>query len=123
MSKPDTWIPFYFREFWEAVKGLPDYIQVGYLKAITFYWGHEHCGGLKHDSEYLRKICEIERENWDEAQAVIFDNDKFFKLDDNDRWQQKTAQETWQNMQKRYQDNVKRTESARKAKLWKARQH
>lgn len=116
---PDAYMPFYFRDFWEAVKGQPDFVKVGYLQALTYYWGHTHCKGIENkSSENLRKICEVDKDDWEEATAFIFDNDKCFCLDtSSERWHQKRAQEVWDETKAKYEAQVK---NGRKGGLKKA---
>ena len=100
-------MPFYFRAFWEAVRGYPHEIAIGYLKAITYYWGHEHCAGLKDDSEYLRKVCELDKDEWETAQEIIFDNNHFFVLGEDAKWHQKRASELYSEVKAAYESAVK----------------
>jgi uncharacterized protein YdaU (DUF1376 family) len=94
--KPDIYMPFYWFDFWQAVKGWPYPAIVGYQKALTHYWFHENCDGLKNDSGFLRKICELDKEEWTECMELIFDNRKFFVLDKRTKlWKQKRADEEW----------------------------
>ncbi len=116
--KPDAFFPFYAADFWQAVEGFAEHIVVGYLRAITHYWCHEHCEGLRDDKEYLRKVCRIERDQWDEACAIIFDNEKFFTQDATGLWQQKRALELWREQVEKYE--VARTRGFAGAKArWK----
>ncbi len=111
-------MPLYGADFFDAVRGQPDHIGLGYLKAIWYYWTHTHCEGLRDDQEFLRKVCEVERDDWAEAMAVIFDNDKFFTLDADGTWHQKRAAQEWAKAKEKYQRKVKQTSEARK-KRWK----
>ena len=89
-------MPFFWPDFWVAVKGWPDVAIVGYQKALTHYWFHLHCKGLEDNNEKLRRICERDREDWAECCELIFDNGKFFKLDSRaGLWRQKRADEEW----------------------------
>ncbi len=118
---PDSYIPFYALEFWQAVEGQPDYIVVGYLRAITHYWMHSHCKGLRDDSEYLRKLCRIDPSDWETAQGVIFDNERFFTLGEGGMWQQKRARELWRDTKSAYDRRVKQTSAATLARTKKRR--
>lgn len=118
MSAPDQHMPMFWPEFWLAVEGHPDVVTVGYLRALSFYWHHEHCEGLRNDDEYLRKICRIDRECWPEAKAVIFDNDRFFVMDVDGLWRQKRADEEWSKAVNNYKTCVKRAHAGAKAR-WK----
>jgi uncharacterized protein YdaU (DUF1376 family) len=93
--KPDAYMPMYWAEFWAAVDGQPDNIILGYERAMSHYWQHNHCAGLRDDSEFLRRLCRIEREDWEAAMAIIFDNDKFFTLGEDNLWHQKRCRQEW----------------------------
>lgn len=92
---PDTYFPLDIAAFWQAVEGLPSHIIEGYLRALTYYWGHNHCDGLQDNSEFLRKVCRIESHQWEDACKIIFDNDKFFTLGEDQKWHQKRAKKEW----------------------------
>ncbi len=118
MNNPDAFIPFYGDKFFQAVKGHADHISMGYLRAIWFYWSHTHCEGLKDNSEFLRKVCEIEKDQWDEAISIIFDNDKFFVLGQDGMWHQATAAEYWKASKAKYEAAVARGKAGSEAR-WK----
>lgn len=99
-------MPFYGNDFFQAVKGQPDIVAFGYLKAIWYYWNHEHCKGLRDDSEFLRKVCEIESEYWETCCPLIFDNNRFFTLDADGMWHQHRAEEEWKVRSKNYERTV-----------------
>jgi hypothetical protein len=109
-------MPFYGNDFFQAVEGHSDHIALGYMRLVWHYWTHSHCKGLKNDSEFLRKIARIERDQWDEAYAIIFDNDKFFNLDTDELWQQNRAKEEWDKALKRYNKACRDTSAATKAR-------
>jgi len=113
---PDAFIPFYGDEFFQAVKGQPDHIALGYMKCIWHHWSHMHCRGLRDDQEFLRKICEIDREQWPDSMAVIFDNDKFFTLGEDGMWYQKRACELWREAKANYDRKVNQTAAASAAR-------
>lgn len=107
--KPDAYMPFYFRAFFEAIKGQPPATGLGYLSAICYYWGHTGCRGiLNTNDEFLRRICEIERDDWDASKDFIFDNDQAFALDSNGLWHQKKAAEIWAETKLEYDKAVER---------------
>jgi len=109
MIKPDIYMPFFWPDFWTATKGWPDVVIVGYQKALTHYWFHLHCAGLPDDTEKLRLICERDKADWSDCCTLIFDNDKFFKLDSRSGlWKQKRADEVWA-----YCDGVMKKNKAR----------
>lgn len=113
--KPDIFMPFYWPTFWTAVKAWPYVAIVGYQKALTHYWFHLECKGLKDDAESLRKICELDKDEWEVCVELIFDNDKFFKQDAKGLWRQKKADEVWAEAQKRM-SNIKKASAAGVAK-------
>jgi len=104
--RPDSFMPFYGDDFLTAVAAHPDFVIVGYLKAIWYYWSHTHCEGLDNNPEGLRKICQLDREQWDVAERIIFDNNKFFSLGPDLKWHQKRAFEEWQRAEKSYNQKV-----------------
>lgn len=105
--QPDAYIPLYGSDFFEAMKPHGEKVGWPYLKAIWHYWKHTHCKGLPDNSEALRRICEVEKENWDEICSVIFDNDKCFSQDaTTGLWHQKRAALEWQKSVAKYQSAV-----------------
>ena len=96
------YIPFSGVEFLAAVEGQEDYIIVAYIRLISYYWHHNHCEGLRNDSEFLRKICRIDKAYWEHAQTIICDNQHFFHLDtQTDLWHQKRCQKEWEGICRR----------------------
>ena len=116
--KPDAYMRFYWNEFWSAVEGQSDQTIIAYLRAISHYYHHNHCVGLKDDSEFLRKLCRVDKAEWGEVCAIIFDNDRFFTQDANGLWQQKRAQEEWLKSVEHYDKAIKRAKLGAKAR-WK----
>ncbi len=116
--KPDAWMPVYGNDFLQAVEGLPDAIAFGYFRLCWYYWHHNHCAGLKDDDEFLRKIARIERDEWPEAKATLFDNDKFFTNGADEFWHQKRCDEEWQKAVKNYESTVERAKLGAKQR-WK----
>ncbi len=83
-------MPMYWNEFWQAVEGQPDFVIVGYQRALAYYWHHNHCVGLRDNDEALRKVCRIDREQWEECSSIIFG--EFFNRDEETGlWHQKRA--------------------------------
>lgn len=93
-SHPDSHMPFYGDDFFSACEMFGDSIGFKYLRCVWFYWSHCHCDGLPDDDEMLRNLCRCELTCWARTKGMIFDNDKFFKLE-NGRWHQKRAREEW----------------------------
>ena len=106
--KPDTYMPFYGNEFFQAVEGQDELVIVSYMRVIWHYWHHAHCAGLEDNKELLRRLCRVDRDDWERVCAVVFDNDKFFTMDEIGIWRQKRADELWQQQQKNYNFNVER---------------
>lgn len=85
--KPVHHFPFYGNDFFQAVDGYSDAVIVGYLRALWHYWNHLHCSGVPDDDEYMRKICHCDQTVWLRTKGIIFDNERFFKLEDG-KWHQ-----------------------------------
>lgn len=94
MPKPDQYIQYRPRDFEIAAKGHPAHVKWGYVVALCYYRCHNHCKGLDDDDEFLRKICEIEREDWEKSKTIIFGG--FFQLDTNGLWQHAVAFQDYQ---------------------------
>jgi uncharacterized protein YdaU (DUF1376 family) len=75
-----------------------------YIRCLTFYWTHSHVEGLPDDDAGLRELCNCELHNWMRLKSMIFDNDKFFCLEDG-KWHQKRARA---NYLKKQEDLIKR---------------
>ena len=114
---PDSFIPLYGNEFFLAVEGHSSDIGLAYLRVLWYYWSHNHCAGLKDDSEFLRRLCRISVDEWIVAKPIIFDNDQFFCMDESGLWHQKKAFEEWNKAKKRYAENCLRTQKATAARL------
>jgi len=114
---PDTFFPFYSRAFFEAVEGQPDYIVLGYLRALSFYWSHNHCQGLENDQEFLRRLCRIEKDKWSKSFDILFGREEFFALID-DKWHQQRMLEEWGKAVNRYKTAQLKTKAATAAR-WK----
>jgi len=121
--QPDSYMPLYGDDFFQAVKAHGERVGWPYLKAIWHYWKHTHCKGLKNDSELLRRICEVEKSEWPELYEIIFDNEKFFTLDADGLWHQKRAALQWQTSVHKYEGRLKQTQAATKARLAKYHGH
>lgn len=113
---PDAFIPFYGNDFLQAMDGHEDKVVVAYLRAIWHYWHHTHCKGLLDDEEFLRRLCRVEREDWDHVKGVLFDNNKFFTQDADFMWHQKRAEEEWRKSVAKYDAQVKRGRAGAKAR-------
>ena len=89
-------------EYWLAVEGESDGVQLSYLRAITHYWCNRHCKGLSNNSDQLRRICHRDPEDWPFIFPVVFDNDRFFTLGADGLWHQKRAAAEWEIAAARY---------------------
>jgi uncharacterized protein YdaU (DUF1376 family) len=116
--KPDAYMPFYGSKFQQAVKGLPAHVALGYLWLLIYNWEHLHCAGLKDDKEYLRRIAEIDKADWQEFFETIFDNGQFFCLGADDLWHQKNQDEQWAKAMEKYEAVLDRAKKGAAAK-WK----
>lgn len=86
-SRASHHLPFYGNDFFQALEGYPDTLIVSYLRALWHYWHHFHCEGLPDDDEYLLRVCRCEKATWARTKGVLFDNDRFFKLESG-KWHQ-----------------------------------
>ena len=100
--KPDSYLPFFGNDFFLSVSGYSDVVVVAYLRAIWTYWAHTGCAGLKNDSEFLRRMCQVDAADWDYVFETIFDNDKFFTLGADELWHQKRAAEEYEKAKAKY---------------------
>lgn len=111
--KPSAYFPFFGNEFFQAVEGYPDPIAMSYLHALWHYWHHCHCEGLPDQDDYLRRVCHCLIPDWARTKGILFDNDKFFRLDGG-KWHQGRAIEEHQRSIEVYRSRVKSIANARK---------
>ena len=119
MNKPDSYMPMYWPDFWTAVRGWPDIAILGYLKALSYYWHHDHCNGLRDNPESLRLICERDKSDWVDCMGLIFDNKDFFTLEydsGSGLWHQKRARDEWKKWNNNYQSAVSRAKLGAEAR-------
>lgn len=116
--KPDTFMPFHGLKFAAAVAGLPRAVKGSYVMALIHYWHHTHCAGLKDNDDFLRRLCECEKDEWEETKEILFDNDQFFTLGADGLWHQKFADEKWNEVKTNYDIAVQRGKSGAKER-WK----
>jgi len=103
--KPDAYMPFFGNDFFLAVRGKPDCVSVGYMRALWYYWAQNACVGLVNDESSLRAICEIYSDgDWLRVMPIVFG--EFFKLDTSNLWQQKRSRIEWAKSEQRYQARV-----------------
>ena len=115
--RPSTYFKFDGDSFFHAVNGHGHAVTSGYLRALWYYRSHNHCRGLENKSEFLRKICACEKDEWKQVEPVIFDNEFFFVMDENGLWHQKRAEEDYKEDCAAYERAVKRSHKAN-AKRW-----
>lgn len=118
--KPDSYMPFYGNDFFQAVEGWPSTAIEAYLRAIWNYWHHNHCRGLEDNDDSLRRICRVDKEDWESVRSRVFDNEKFFMQDAEGRWHQKRAEDLWNDAKIKYGTAVKRAKAGAKAR-WQRR--
>lgn len=122
MNNLEAFMPFYGDDYFTAVAGWPEKAAQSYLRAIWHYWKHEQCKGLRNEDEYLRRVCQCDKDDWEEVRGYVFDNDKAFTLDaDPDRdsqWQQGRAQREYDASKAKYESAVRRGKMGGPAK-WK----
>lgn len=104
---PDSYMPFYGNDFFQAMRGRKAFIKIAYLELIWYYWSHEHCKGLEDDTEFLQGIAGLKDDEWAIAMPVIFDNDHFFTQDSEGRWHQRRAEAEWIKSREKYAAAVK----------------
>jgi len=75
-----------------------------YMRCLIHYWYHEKASGIPDDDTGLRELCNCDLPNWMRLKSMIFDNDKFFCLE-NGKWHQKRARA---NYLKKQEDLIKR---------------
>ena len=105
---PDSFIPFYGNDFLQACEGQPDYVTVAYFRAIWHFWHHNHCAGLRDDSEFLRRLCRADKDSWPEIMEFVFDNDKQFTLNGDGLWIQTRAVSEWDKSKAKHEAAVAR---------------
>ncbi len=103
--KPDSHMPFYGDEFFQAVEGQDEITGFAYIRAIWHYWSHLHCAGFDDNKDQLRRVCRVEKSEWDRVSTILFDNEKFFTMDEEGRWRSKRADELWADACARYRRN------------------
>jgi uncharacterized protein YdaU (DUF1376 family) len=102
----DIYMPFYGPNFLTATAGFSRGVKGSYLNCLLHYWFHEHCKGLKNNDEFLRRLCECDREEWDETRDALFTGTKFFVLGADELWHQKFADENWERSKAIYESKV-----------------
>lgn len=92
--KIDAWMPFFGDDFSSAVRMFPKHIKWIYLDCLWHYWSHTHCSGLPNDDVLLRELCSCDLQDWVRVKGLIFDDDRFFVLQDG-KWHQMRCQEEY----------------------------
>lgn len=104
--KPDAFMPFYFRSFWEAVEELPDWMIVAYMRSLSYNWGHRGCEGLRNEENAIRKLCRVDESNWEECWNTLFSGDEFWVIGSDGLWHQKFQDKLWTEASANYQKRV-----------------
>ena len=99
--KLDLYMPFFGRDFFNALEGLRECVVSGYLRALWYYWSHSHCSGLRDDRDFLRSICHISEADWTYAEPIIFG--ELFHLDNDHLWQQNRCREEYEKSNNLYE--------------------
>jgi uncharacterized protein YdaU (DUF1376 family) len=101
-------------DFEQATGMFTDEEKYKYIRCLTFYWHHSHVEGIPNDETGLRELCHCDLAKWARLKGMIFDNDKFFFLE-NGKWHQKRARANYLKKQedlikKQAQTSIARTE-------------
>ena len=64
----------------ESVKAKPPATVEAFMWAVAQYHFWE-CAGLPDDPECLRRVCSVDTHDWERVRGVIFDDDRFFRLE------------------------------------------
>ena len=80
--------------FDEATAMFNDDEKYKYIRCLRFYWYHTHVEGIPDDDAGLRELCRCDLAKWTRIKGMIFDNDKFFCLE-NGKWHQKRARKAY----------------------------
>ena len=91
--KIDAWMPLFGDDFSSAVRMFPKHIKWIYLDCLWHYWSHTHCSGLPND-DVLLELCSCDLQDWVRVKGLIFDDDRFFVLQDG-KWHQMRCQEEY----------------------------
>lgn len=95
-------MPFFGNEYNAAVEGYPDAVDVAYRRAMWHNWSALKCAGLPDDSEYLRKVCRRDKDEWLEIYPILFSESGFFSLGEDGKWHQKRQDEEWAKSKLKY---------------------
>ena len=102
--------------FDEATAMFTDEEKYRYIRALRFYWYHTHVEGIPDDDAGMRELCHCDLSKWARLKGMIFDNDKFFYIE-NGKWHQKRARKAFKLKQEMLIKNQSKTNAARDAKL------
>lgn len=113
---PTAYMPFFGRDIFSEVDGLSDLVAMAYVRALWHYWSRTQCGGLPNDCALLRKVCRVEREDWEIVSETIFDNEQFFTLDSDGLWQHDRTLAAWREVKEKYDKRMRQTAAANEAR-------
>ena len=102
--------------FDEATAMFTDDEKYKYIRCLRFYWYHTHVQGIPDDDAGMMELCHCDPSIWPRLKRMIFDNDKFFYLE-NGKWHQKRARKAYQSKQESIIKKQSQTDAARDAKL------
>jgi len=91
-------MPMFWPDFWQAVEGLDCKLIVGYQRCLTKYWFHTNCEGLDDDDGQLRRLCQLDSDEWSDWKKHLFSKnkpDKSFFYFEHGKWHNKRAKEEW----------------------------
>ncbi len=114
--KPDAYMPFYWDDFWQSVKGQGNDTIVAYQRCLWHYWKHTHCAGLENDDEFLRLLSEIEITKWVRTRGILFDSGKFFSMGEDGFFHQKRAAQEYAKAVEQYENAVRRGKASANAR-------
>ena len=98
MNKPDKYMPMFWPDFWQAVEGLDCRLIVAYQRCLSKYWFHLHCSGLDDDDDQLRRLCQLDKDEWEDWKKHLFSKnkqDRSFWYFEHGKWHNKRALEIW----------------------------
>lgn len=113
---PTAYMPFFGRDFFADTDGMTDLLSQAFLRALWHYWSQTKCAGLQDDQVFLRKICRVEREDWEDVSATLFDNDRFFTIDESGLWHHEPTRKSWSEVKEKYDKRMKQTAAANEAR-------
>lgn len=112
-DKPILPMPFNGTRFFQATAMWSDDIQLKYVRALWFYWNDTKATGIPNDDDGLRRLCRCDVKDWMRIKGMVFDNNLFFKLEDDGKWHQTNNRRVFLATMQTIEANHKKTEAAR----------